>query len=63
LDFNASQGEITLFEGNGATQNVVCNLFWENTDKFWNFEVCFQILKIGLSFEIEVGRRKRRAFT
>ena len=29
---------MTLFEGNGATQNVVCNLFWEDSDKFWNFQ-------------------------
>ena len=29
---------MTLFEGNGATQNVVCNLSWEDSDKLWNFQ-------------------------
>jgi hypothetical protein len=28
-----------LYEGNGGTQNVVCNLSWEDEDKFWNFQV------------------------
>jgi hypothetical protein len=37
-DINAPLGFITLYEGNGGTQNVVCNLSWEDSDKFWNFQ-------------------------
>jgi hypothetical protein len=35
----ANQGFVTLYEGNGATQNVVCNLEWEDQDYAWNFQV------------------------
>ncbi len=39
MDRAAYQGFVTLYEGNGATQNVVCNLQWENQDYAWNFQV------------------------
>ncbi len=39
MDSSAYQGFVTLYEGNGATQNVVCNLEWEDQDYAWNFQV------------------------
>ncbi len=39
-DENAALGYMTLYEGNGGTQDVVCNLSWENSDKFWDFQHC-----------------------
>jgi hypothetical protein len=35
---------MTLFEGNGATQNVVCNLSWDGEEQ-WNFQDFDQVRK------------------